>query len=613
MTPPPPPRPARLLSKLRELAPYFAGTRWAFALGALGAALAAVCETGVAWLMVPLIDGGFQRLPIRWLAEMSHPPLWVIPIALVVLFAVRGAAGFVVDYTLAWAANQATLRLRSRLFARLLDAQPALFATRSASSLMNTVVYEVLAGVTQLVGAAQTLLKDSFSVVALLATLLLLNWRLTLVVTALAPAVAFTMRVFSRRMHRITKASQIAVDRLGYVVEENVLAWRMVRLHGVQAVQRDRFERSSTALRGLLMKSTVASATVTPITQLLTALALAAAIGVALWQSSSGGTTMGAFIAFITAAIAITTPLRRLTDVSAPITRGIASVERGLELIHHAPIEAGGTHAPGRARGALALRGVTVRFGAAGSGGMGDTNGTTGGTTGTTGTAAALDAIDLDIRAGETIALVGPSGAGKSTLVNLLPRFLDPTAGSVALDGVPLKQWNLHALREQFALVGQDVVLFNDSVAANVCFGAPIDEARARAALVAANLGAFVDGLPQGMATVVGHNGTQLSGGQRQRLAIARAVYKNAPILLLDEATSALDSESERLVQQALEALMAGRTSIVVAHRLSTIERADRIIALEAGRVVEQGSHAELLACGGLYARLHALQFRSST
>jgi ATP-binding cassette, subfamily B, bacterial MsbA len=593
MTPPPSPRPVRLLGKLRELAPYFAGTRWAFALGALGAALAAVCETGVAWLMVPLIDGGFQRLPIRWLAEISRPPLWVIPIALVALFAVRGVAGFVVDYTLAWAANRATLRLRSQLFARLLDAQPVLFVTRSASSLMNTVVYEVLAGVNQLVGAAQTLLKDSFSVVALLATLLLLNWRLTLVVTALAPAVGFTMRVFSRRMHRITKASQIAVDRLGYVVEENVLAWRMVRLHGVQAAQRERFEQSSMALRGLLMKSTVASATVTPITQLLTALALAAAIGVALWQSSSGGTTMGAFIAFITAAIAITTPLRRLTDVSAPIARGFASVERGLELIHHAPVETGGTHAPGRARGALALRGVTVRFG-------------------TAGTPAALDAIDLDVRAGETIALVGPSGAGKSTLVNLLPRFLDPCAGSVSLDGVALPQWNLHALREQFALVGQEVVLFNDTVAANVCFGAAIDMPRVRAALVAANLGAFVDGLPQGMDTVIGHNGTQLSGGQRQRLAIARAVYKDAPILILDEATSALDSESERLVQQALEALMAGRTSIVVAHRLSTIERADRIIALEAGRVVEQGSHAELLEHAGLYARLHALQFRSS-
>ena len=230
---------------------------------------------------------------------------------------------------------------------------------------------------------------------------------------------------------------------------------------------------------------------------------------------------------------------------------------------------------------------------------------------GEAGSLPALDGIDLDIHAGETIAMVGPSGAGKSTLVNLLPRFLDPSAGSVALDGVPLPQWNLNALRSQFAIVSQDVVLFNDTVSANVCFGAPIDPARARAAIVAANLGDFVDGLPNGMATDIGHNGTQLSGGQRQRLAIARAIYKDAPILILDEATSALDSESERLVQQALETLMKGRTSLIIAHRLSTIERADRIIALEAGRVIEQGSHAELLAHGGLYARLHALQFRS--
>jgi subfamily B ATP-binding cassette protein MsbA len=310
----------------------------------------------------------------------------------------------------------------------------------------------------------------------------------------------------------------------------------------------------------------------------------------ALWQSSTGGTTMGAFVAFITAAVALATPMRRLSDVSAPISRGIASVERALDLIHHAPIETGGTHAPGRSRGDLALREVSIRFGD---------------------NLPALDRISLDIRAGETVALVGPSGAGKSTLVNLLPRFLDPDSGTITLDGVALPQWSLHALREQFALVSQDVVLFNDTVAANVCFGAPVDAARTRAALVAANLGSFVDGLPLGVETMIGHNGTQLSGGQRQRLAIARAIYKDAPILILDEATSALDSESEQLVQQALQALMKGRTSLVIAHRLSTIERADRIIALEAGRVIEQGSHAELLAHGGLYARLHALQFRS--
>jgi subfamily B ATP-binding cassette protein MsbA len=595
---------APLVTKLRVLLPYFAGTQWAFVASALGAMLGGACEASVAWLMLPLIDGGFQKAPIKWLAELPHPPLWVIPVVLVALFAMRGLAGFVVDYTLAWSANRATLRLRTQLFSRLLDAHPQLFVSRSASSLMNTVVYEVLGGVNQLVGAAQTILKDSFTALGLLGSLLILNWKLTLIIAALAPAVGYATRVFGQRMHRITKESQVAVDRLGYVVEENVMAWRTVRLHGVQDVQRARFEVTSKALRRLLMKSTVAGATVTPVTQLLTATALAAAIGMALWQSSTGGTTMGAFVAFITAAVALATPLRRLSDVSAPVSRGVASVERALDLIHHAPAETGGTYAPaapgregtegalGRARGEVALKGVTMRFGD-------PTH------------PAALTDLNLQIRAGETVALVGPSGSGKSTLVNLLPRFLDPSTGSITLDGVELKQWNLHALREQFALVSQEVVLFNDTVAANVCFGAPVDAGRTRAALVAANLADFVDTLPQGAATLVGHNGTQLSGGQRQRLAIARAIYKDAPILILDEATSALDSESERLVQQALEALMTGRTSLVIAHRLSTIARAHRIIALEAGRIVEQGSHAELLAHGGLYARLHAVQFRS--
>jgi ATP-binding cassette, subfamily B, bacterial MsbA len=427
----------------------------------------------------------------------------------------------------------------------------------------------------------------------LLGTLLYLNWKLTLFIAALVPAVGITMRIFGKRMHRITRESQTATDRLAYVVEENVMAWRMVRLHGAERGQRSRFEAASAALRRLMLKSTVAASIVTPVTQLITACALAAVIGIALWQSKSGGMTVGDFVAFITAAIAVATPLRRLTDVVGPVSRGLASVERGLELIEHAPREIGGTHAPGRARGELVLQRVGMRFG---------TNGQS---------EPALNGIDIAIHAGETIALVGPSGAGKSTLVNLLPRFLDPTSGTVALDGVPLPQWNLHALREQFALVSQDVVLFNDTVAANVCFGAELDRERARGALIAANLGSFVNSLAQGLDTIIGHNGTQLSGGQRQRLAIARAIYKDAPILILDEATSALDSESERLVQQALEVLMRGRTSIVIAHRLSTIERADRIIALDAGRVLEEGSHRELLDHGGLYARLHALQFRS--
>ena len=260
-------------------------------------------------------------------------------------------------------------------------------------------------------------------------------------------------------------------------------------------------------------------------------------------------------------------------------------------MLTSSPVEQGGSYDPGRSRGHLEARGVSLRY--------------------RSDSPHALEGLDMELRAGEAVALVGPSGAGKSTLVNLLPRFIEPSSGSLLLDGVPLKEWDVRALRRQFALVSQDVVLFNDSVASNVALGVEPDRERVVTALRGANLLAFAESLPQGIDTVIGHNGGQMSGGQRQRMAIARAIYKDAPILILDEATSALDSESERLVQQALERLMKGRTSLVIAHRLSTIERADRIVVVDAGRVVESGTHAELIAKGGLYARLHALQFRS--
>jgi subfamily B ATP-binding cassette protein MsbA len=275
----------------------------------------------------------------------------------------------------------------------------------------------------------------------------------------------------------------------------------------------------------------------------------------------------------------------------APIARGMSSLERCLDLIETNPLEQGGDHAPARAQGALQLQQVSLRY--------------------KDDQLPALDDVTLDVPAGQTVALVGPSGAGKSSLVHLLPRFIEPTSGQLLLDGVPLKDWQVGALRQQFALVSQDVVLFNDSVAANVALGAEPDLERVRSALQGANLLDFVLAMPQGLDTPVGHNGNQLSGGQRQRLAIARAIYKDAPILILDEATSALDAESEHLVQQALDRLMQGRTTLVIAHRLATIERADRIVVMDAGRIVEQGPHRELLAVGGLYARLHAMQFRS--
>ena len=575
-----------LKQRLQRIAPFFAESRMGFALVIVGALVGAATEPLIPALMQPLLDSGFKAGTL---------PLWLIPVAIIGLFAVRGLAGFIAQYGLSWAASRGMLLMRRAMFERVLNAQPALFTQQSASSLTNTLTYEVQGGASLLVNSLLTLLKDSLTLLALLGYLLYLNWQLTLFVSVLFPAVALVMRVLSKRLHALTVQSQQATDELAYVVEENVLAWRIVRLHGAAPSQASRFGAFAESLQRLTIKSVVAAATMTPLTQVLAACALSAVIVAALWQSGNQGGSVGSFVAFVTAMLMLVTPIKHLSEVAGPITRGLAALERGIALIEQTPSEQGGNFDPGRARGELELRGVNLRYGSDG----GDR-------------ASALADVNLQLRAGESLALVGPSGAGKSTLVNLLPRFLEPTSGSLLLDGTPVTDWNMQALRRQFALVSQDVVLFNDSVSANVALGAgPADARRVREALRAANLLSFVEGLPQSVDTLIGHNGNQLSGGQRQRLAIARAIYKDAPILILDEATSALDSESERLVQDALEKLMRGRTSLVIAHRLSTIERADRIAALDEGRIVEQGSHAELLARGGLYARLHALQFRS--
>ena len=571
-----------LKQRLRRIAPYFARSRAGFALVFVGALIAALTEPMIPALLKPLIDSGFTAGAL---------PLWLVPVAIIGLFAVRGLAGFVAQYGLSWASANGVLALRAAMFERLMDGQPELFTRESASSLTNTLTYESQYGAMLLVNAVLTLVKDSLTLVALLGYLLYLNWQLTLLVSVLLPAVAWVMRTLGRRLHRLTVESQKATDELAYVVEENVLAWRIVRLHGAARTQAARFGQLSVALRRLSIKSVVAAAAMTPVTQLLAACTLSAVIVVALWQSGKQGGSVGDFVAFVTTMLMLINPIKHLSEVAGPVTRGLAGLERGVALIEGTQSESGGTFDPGRARGELELRGVGLRY-------PGEQND-------------ALTAVDLHLRSGESVALVGPSGSGKSTLVNLLPRFLEASQGSLLLDGTPLRDWNVAALRRQFALVSQDVVLFNDTLAANVALGGQADAVRVREALQGANLLTFVDGLPQGADTLIGHNGNQLSGGQRQRLAIARAIYKDAPILILNEATSALDSESERLVQDALEKLMRGRTSLVIAHRLSTIERADRIVALEAGRIVEQGTHAELLTRGGLYARLHALQFRS--
>jgi len=564
--------------RLLRVWPYFRSHKGALGLAFLGALIAALTEPAIPALLQILLDEGFVA---------GSFPLWLVPVALMGLFAVRGLATFAAKYALSYVAAGAMVQLRRAMFERLNDAELTLFGEQSASKLSNTLVYEVQTGAHMLVNSVLTLVRDVLTVIALLAYLLFLNWQLTLIVLALFPPLAWVMRVLSKRLYRLTRSSQLATDELAYVVEENALAHRVVRLHGAQAQQTQRFDRLNLVLRRLALKATVAGAAVAPLTQMLAAAALSTVIMIALWQSATSGVTVGSFVGFVTAMLMLISPIRQLADLVTPITRGLAALERALELIEHTPVQRGGTHRTDRAVGRLSLEQVWVQYGSKDD--------------------AALRGINLEVAAGEVVALVGPSGSGKTTLANLLPRFVEASAGTLRLDAVALPDWDLASLRRQYAMVSQDVVMFNDTLAANVALGAEFDEERVRLALESANLGELLQTLPQGMHTAVGHNATELSGGQRQRLAIARAIYKDAPILILDEATSALDNESERLVQEALQRLMRGRTTLVIAHRLSTIEHADRVLVLAQGQIVEQGRHGALLAVNGVYARLHAL------
>ncbi|RZL67788.1 MAG: lipid A export permease/ATP-binding protein MsbA [Variovorax sp.] len=563
---------------------WFGASRKWWALGLLTAVIAALTEPLMPALLKPLLDRGFSR---------GQLALWTVPVSIILLFAVRGLAQFVSQYALSRIANEGMQRLRRVLFDRLLAAELALFSRQSASALSNTVVYEVQTGALLLVQALLSLSRDGFTMIALLFYLVYLNWKLTLIVGLLVPGVAWIMKVLSKRLYHLTRLGQQATDDLAYVVEENVLAHRMVRLHGAEGGQADRFEQLSQRLNRLAVKSTIASAAMTPLTQLLASVAVSVIVMIALWQSGEQGLTVGGFVAYITAMLMLIAPIRRLADMANPITRGLAALERGLVLIDDVASEPQGQYAKARAEGRLELKNVRVNYRSEDE-------------------AAALDGVTLAIAPGEVVAFVGPSGSGKTTLVNLLPRFVLQSAGQVLLDGHDVAEWQLKSLRSQFAMVSQDVVMLNDTLAANVALGAEVDRERVLQCVDAANLRSHVDGLAEGIDTVLGHNATQLSGGQRQRLAIARALYKDAPILLLDEATSALDTESERLVQEALQRLMQNRTTLIVAHRLSTIQHADRIVVMEQGRVAEQGSHAQLMALDGLYARLQTNAVRTA-
>jgi subfamily B ATP-binding cassette protein MsbA len=564
--------------RLSRIWPYFRSEKRSIALALCATITVAVTEPLIPALLQPLLDKGFKK---------GSFSLWIVPVSLLMLFGVRGFFGFVAQYALAKFTNTGLLNLRQGMFEKVLTARLSLFTSQTSSSLTNTLVYEVFNGSALLTHSLMSFVKDSFTLIALVSYLFFLNWKLTLIVACLFPAVAFVMQVLSSRLYHLTKASQAATDDLAYVVEENVLAHRDIRLHAAQLEQAVRFRTLSDSLRRLSIKSSVASAAMTPMTQMLAAIALSAVISMALIQSENNNNSVGSFVAFVTAMLMLLAPIKHLSEIASPITRGLAAIERGMQLIEKTDSEYEGDFCKQRAIGEIKFNGVTVNFGSD--------------------SYPAVNKLSLTINPGETVALVGASGAGKTTLVNLLPRFIDPSTGNVELDGQDLKNWKLNSLRNQFAVVSQHVVMINGSIASNVALGKEVIRQRVIDCLASANLSSFIADLPNGIDTEVGHNAMQLSGGQRQRLAIARALYKDAPILILDEATSALDSESERAVQGALEVLMKNRTTLVIAHRLSTVHHANRIVVMDSGSIVEVGSHTELFAINGHYARLYKL------
>ena len=571
--------PAAVMSRLW---PYIRPLIWIVALGLIAMGFVAASEAGIPMLLKPLLDHGFG-------AKGSASAKWIVPAAVVGLAVVRGGAQYASGYLLSYVTNKILLELRLKMFDRMIHTSAGFFQRETASTIINAIVFEVNQILNVLQSVVVTLVRDSLTVVFLLGYLFILNWRLTLVIAVILPAIGWLVSKINRRLRRLNRESQLLTNELSYIVEETVGGYKVVKVHNGQRYENDRFTSMSNRLRGYQMRMTVSGGLAQPLTQFLASIALAIVITIAVVQSANDQTTVGGFVAFVTSMLLVISPLKHLIDINQPLQRGMTAAELIFGLIDEPAEPEGGGRPLERARGEVEFREVSFTYGAA---------------------QPTLDAISFKIAPGEMVALAGASGSGKTTLVNLLPRFFDPAGGAVLVDGVPLPEYSLYDLRGQMAMVSQDVVLFNDTIAANVAYGQTPDRERVMAALAAANLADVVAAMPDGVDTRVGGNGMRLSGGQRQRLAIARAIYKDAPILILDEATSALDSESERHVQEALETLMKGRTTLVIAHRLSTIERADRILVMDAGKIAEQGSHAELLRLNGLYANLHRIQYQ---
>ena len=535
-------------------------------------------------LLKPMLDNGFKTE-----GGFEHPIL--IPLGIVGVFFVRGIFNFFSSYGFSWVSNRVITDIRQEMYAKMVRLPIGYFQANSSNIPLTKIAYDVNGVASAATSVIVTVLKDGLSVLGLLIWLLWLNWKLTLICFALIPAIAVVMRTFSGRLRVASRNAQLSTSNMVQVLQETAHCNRVVKVFGGEAQETARFLKTNNEVRAQNMRQAVAAAATSPIVHLLASVAVAVVVYVAVIQSSEGQTTVGSFVSFITALLMLLSPLRHLADVNAPLQRGLAAAESVFQLLDEPDEQDTGKTTLTHVQGELRFESVSFRYPKA--------------------ERAALDDLNLVLPAGQTLALVGQSGGGKSTLAALVPRFYNPVGGRILIDGQDLQDLTLDSLRSHIAYVSQDVLLFNDTVAANIAYG----DARERsmeeieAAAKAANALEFIRALPEGFDTVIGENGNRLSGGQRQRLAIARAILKNAPILILDEATSALDNESERLVQEALERLMQGRTTLVIAHRLSTIEGADCIAVLAGGRLVESGRHADLLAKNGTYAQLYRLQF----
>ncbi|WP_215406344.1 lipid A export permease/ATP-binding protein MsbA [Janthinobacterium sp. JC611] len=571
-----------LTPDLKRLTALHAPYKKHLALALLAMVVTAATEPLLPYALKLLLDNGFG-------GKVSFS-FWLVPLIVIGIFAMRGASTFASSYLMSYVSTRILNELRRRMFASMLNLPIDFYNTHTVGKVINSIMFEVQQIIEMVTKVFTSIVRSSLTVLGLLAWLLYLNWVLTLVTLVLLPLLTIVVRTTGKRLKKLNRDSLAVNAELTQVIEETTRAQQVIKIFGGQDYEKSRFEERAEQLRRYSMRMTTTFSATVPITQVITAAAVALVIVMALFQSEQGQITVGGFVSFITAMLMLLTPLKQLAEVNGPLQRGMAAAEEVFLLIDKTPERTGGTPLAGRGKGRIEFKDVSFTY-------PGHQE-------------PALRHIDLSIAPGQTVAFVGMSGGGKSTLVSLLPGFYSASSGEILLDGQNIDTISLTSLRSQIAMVSQQVVLFDDTLAANIAYGdAAPDRQRIEAAAAAAFLSDVIDGLPDGLETRLGDNGSRLSGGQRQRVAIARAIYKDAPILILDEATSALDTEAERAVQAALEHLMQGKTTLVIAHRLSTIERADRIVVLSHGKIMETGNHQQLLDANGAYANLHRLQF----